>query len=154
MTSLDKTDINILKLAQGNLPVGREPFAIWADKLGISQDELLERLKILKGKGIIRDFKAIPRHQKAGISANAMVAWAVEERAVERAGKELSGFDEITHCYERPAFGRYNIFTMMHARTPEDLMGMIKMISEKTGLTDYRIYWSKREFKKTSKEYF
>ena len=154
MTTLDKTDKNILKLAQGDLPVCEEPFGVWADELGISQEELIGRLKRMKETGIIRDFKAILRHVIAGFSANAIVTWAVEEARVEEAGKMLAGFDTITHCYERPDFGRYNIFTMIHDRTKEDLLNMIKDISVKTGLSDYQIYWSKREFKKTSMVYF
>jgi DNA-binding Lrp family transcriptional regulator len=154
MITLEKIDKDILRLAQGNLPVSEEPFAVWADELGISQDELLDRLKRLKETGIIRDFKAILRHQKAGISANALVTWAVEEARAAEAGKELAGFDAITHCYERPDFGRYNIFTMIHAKTKKDLLDMITEISEKTGLLDYEIYWSKREFKKSSMHYF
>jgi siroheme decarboxylase len=154
MNTLKKIDKDILGLAQGNLPISEQPFAIWAKELGISQDELLKRLKRLKETGIIRDFKAILIHQKAGISANAMVTWVVEEARVEEIGNKLAGFDAITHCYERPDFGGYNIFTMIHAKTKKDLLNMITEISEKTGLKDYKIYWSKREFKKSSMHYF
>ena len=154
MITLDKLDKNILKLAQGNLTVSEEPFAPWADEVGISQDELIGRLKRMKEAGVIRDFKAILRHVNAGVSANAMVTWAVEEARVAEAGEMLAGFDAITHCYERPDFGRYNIFTMIHARTKEDLLNMIKDVSVKTGLSDYQIFWSKHEFKKTSMHYF
>ncbi|HEY9162095.1 MAG TPA: Lrp/AsnC family transcriptional regulator [Desulfomonilia bacterium] len=154
MKELDKIDMDILRLAQGDLPVCKEPFALWAAELGISQEELINRLKMFKENGIIRDFKAILRHQKAGILANAIVTWAVKEERVEEAGKELSGYEAITHCYERPDFGAYNIFTMIHARTKKELQDLINMISEETGLRDYKIFWSKREFKKSSMQYF
>jgi siroheme decarboxylase len=154
MKTLDKIDQDILKFAQGDLPLCEEPFAVWAGELGISQEELIVRLKRFKETGIIRDFKAILRHQKAGIEANAIVTWAVEKERVEDAGKELSGYESITHCYERPDFGSYNIFTMIHAKTKKDLLDMVSRISEKTGLRDYKIFWSKREFKKSSMQYF
>jgi siroheme decarboxylase len=154
MKTLEKIDLDILKLAQGDLPISEEPFAAWASELGISQDELISRLKRFKETGLIRDFKAILRHQKAGILANAIVTWAVEEEKVEEAGKVLSGYEAITHCYERPDFGAYNIFTMIHAKTKKDLLDMVSKISEKTGLRDYKIFWSKREFKKSSMQYF
>jgi siroheme decarboxylase len=154
MLTLDRTDKKILKLAQGDLPVCEEPFVLWAEEVGILQDELIDRLKKMKDAGIIRDFKAILRHVEAGVSANAMVTWAVEESKVDEAGEMLAGFEAITHCYERPDFGRFNMFTMIHARTKEDLLKKIKEISEKTGLSDYQIHWSKREFKKTSMQYF
>lgn len=154
MKTLEKIDLDILKLAQGDLPISEEPFAAWADELGISQDELISRLKRFKETGIIRDFKAILRHQKAGILANAIVTWAVEEEKVEEAGEELSGYEAITHCYERPDFGAYNIFTMIHAKTKKDLLDLVGKISDKTGLRDYKIFWSKREFKKSSMQYF
>jgi len=154
MAILEKIDKDILRLAQGDLPVCEEPFAAWATELGISQDELISRLKRFKENGIIRDFKAILRHQKAGILANAIVTWAVEDKRVEEAGKELCGYEAITHCYERPDFGQYNIFTMIHAKTKKDLQDMVMRISEETGLRDYKVFWSKREFKKSSMQYF
>jgi DNA-binding Lrp family transcriptional regulator len=154
MSALEKIDKDILRLAQGDLHICEEPFAEWAIELGISQEELISRLKRFKETGVIRDFKAILRHQKAGILANAIVTWAVEEERVEEAGKKLSGYKSITHCYERPDFGIYNIFTMVHAKTEKDLQDMVIRISEETGLRDYKIFWSKHEFKKSSMQYF
>jgi len=151
---LEETDKKILKLAQGDLPIIERPFTVWADELGISEAELIERLKSLNRKGIIRDFKAILRHGKAGIAANAMVTWAVEESTVENAGRKLAEFDAITHCYERPDFGKYNVFTMIHAKTRNALLETIKEIAQKTGLSDYKIYFSISELKKTSMQYF
>lgn len=154
MIKLTEIDTSILKLAQGDLPAGEQPFSEWAARLGISEEELLDHLKSLKESGVIRDFKAILRHQRAGINANAIVVWAVEEAKVEEAGKILSSFEAVTHCYERPYFGKYNIFTMIHAKTRKKLLETIKKISDKTGIADYQAYWSKREFKKTSRQYF
>lgn len=154
MVELDNIDKAILRFAQGDLIICERPFALWAKEIGITEDEVIKRLKKLKTSGIIRDFKAILRHVEAGISANAMVTWAVEESRAEEAGKTLSEFAEITHCYERPDFGKYNIFTMVHARSRKELIETVKNISEKTGLIDYQILWSKREFKKTSMQYF
>ncbi len=154
MKTLNKIDMDILRLAQGDLPVCEEPFAVWAGEIGISQEELIGRLERFKETGIIRDFKAILRHQKAGILANAIVTWAVEEERVEETGKELSGYEAITHCYERPDFGAYSIFTMIHAKTKKELLDLVGKISDETGIRDYKIFWSKREFKKSSMQYF
>ena len=88
----------------------------------------------LAQQGVIRKFGAILRHQRAGITRNAMVIWAVPPDRTEEAGGVFASFREITHCYERrpPFEGRYNLFTMIH--TAEGQPGRtIARISSRVG---------------------
>lgn len=151
------TDIEkkVCPAIQGNIPVSRRPFREIADAVGLSENELLEAIKGLQARGIIRKFGAIVRHQKAGYTKNAMVVWAVPEEKCESAGMRMASFPEITHCYQRtPAFeGRYNIFTMVHMRGDED-MGVISKIAGACGIDDFKILVSEEELKKISMEYF
>ncbi|MBN1634924.1 MAG: Lrp/AsnC family transcriptional regulator [Deltaproteobacteria bacterium] len=154
MINLDETDKAILALAQGDLPLDSRPFDIWARELGMEVTELLDRLKRLKEMGIIRDFKAIILHQKAGIDANAMVAWAIPDEKVDELGELLARHENVTHCYERPDFGKYNVFSMIHNTDKDEVMKIIKELASKIGIDDYQVFWSERELKKTSMKYF
>jgi DNA-binding Lrp family transcriptional regulator len=151
---MDEKDKAILKLAQGDLGLVKQPFEEWARALGMSEAEVIERINDLKTQGIIRSFKAILRHSKAGIKANAMVVWAVPEERVDEVGSKLASFDAITHCYERPGFGEYNVFSMIHGKTRDEVISMIEKISKAIRIDAYKIFWSEKELKKTSMKYF
>ncbi|MCD6570853.1 MAG: Lrp/AsnC family transcriptional regulator [Deltaproteobacteria bacterium] len=151
---MDNKDIAILKLAQDDLPVVGRPFGKWSRIIGISESEIIDRLTILKKKGIIRRFKAILRHYQVGVKANAMVTWAVPEDRIEEVGAILASMAPVTHCYERPGFDGYNVFSMIHGRTKKEVMALIKAMAISTNIKRYKVFWSKRDLKKSSMRYF
>jgi len=143
------------RLVQRDLAMTRRPYREIAAQAGMTEQDVLDVVKQMLAKGLIRKFGAIVRHREAGFSANAMVVWAVPEDRCEQVGQMLSSYTEITHCYERsPAFaGKYNIFSMIHLRS-QDIEKNIETIAAATGIQDYRILTSEEEFKKSSMEYF
>ena len=145
----------LLSRLQGDLPVEKRPFGTLASEAGMSEEAALETIDALTRQGIIRKVGAILRHQRAGITRNAMVIWDVPDERTEEVGAAFASFKEITHCYERrPAFqGRYNLFTMIHAGEGR-LEGLIARISGRAGIHDYQVLLSEEEFKKSSMEYF
>jgi DNA-binding Lrp family transcriptional regulator len=153
---IDETDKEIIRLIQGDLPPDLRPFGVLAKRLGISEREFVRRVKSLKRKGIIRRFGATLRHQEAGFSANAMVAWIVPEEKIEEVGKLMAKFREVTHCYQRRVQNdwKYNLYTMVHGDSEEQCYQIAKRMSAETGITDYILLFSEKEFKKTSMQYF
>jgi DNA-binding Lrp family transcriptional regulator len=150
---LDDIDKKVLACAQGDLDVCERPLDKWADKLGISVEEVISRLRALKEKGVIREIKAVLRHRKAGFTANAMVVWAVPPDQVEELGARIASSASVSHCYEREGFAPYTVFSMIHARSKDEIIKTVGDISSLTGIRDYRIFWSIRELKKTSMRY-
>ena len=146
----------IVRELQGNIPLHHSPFRPIADKLGIDEEELLAKLRELRNRGIIRRFSAILRHRKVGISGNAMGVWRVPEDKVEEIGAKMAAFPQVSHCYQRvtrPGW-RYNVYTMIHGKTAENCEQVAGLISQDTGVKDYRLVYSTRELKKTSMRYF
>ena len=153
---IDEIDKKIIRLIQGDIPLVPRPFAVMSDKIGISEDRIINKIQSLIDRGIIRRFGATLRHQEAGYSSNAMVAWNVPEERVEQVGMEMSGFREVTHCYlrERQIEWNFNLYTMIHGENREECHRIAKRISESCGIRDYDMLFSESEFKKTSMEYF
>ena len=152
--NLDDIDKALLALAEGDLDVCERPFDAWAGKIGIPVEEVVFRLQALKERGVIREIKAVLRHTQAGFTANAMVAWSVPEALVDEVGERIASYPVVSHCYERGGFGRFNIFSMIHARTEGEIMDRVNDISQATGISDYQIFRSIKELKKTSMRYF
>ena len=152
----DDLERRIIQHLQGDLPLTARPYAVLASKVGISEEEVLERIELLKEQGTLRRFGATLRHQLAGYKANAMVAWYVPEDNIEEIGPLMATFREVSHCYERRIQGKwkYNLFTMIHGKTEKDCEDIARRIAENTGIKDYVLLLSLKEFKKTSPEYF
>ena len=148
---MDEIDIKILKLIQDGIQIIPEPFELIAEELGLSEKQVIGRLHEMIAEGVIRRFGASIGHRVIGITANAMCTWNVPDDKVEEVGAIMAGFPEVTHCYERPRYPdwKYNLFTMVHAYSREDCEKIAKEISLATGIKDYSILFSEREFKKT-----
>jgi DNA-binding Lrp family transcriptional regulator len=154
-SALNPQEAHIARLIQGDIPLTGRPFQQIAETAGLTEEEILSVAGALRERGIIRKFAAIVRHQKVGYTHNVMVIWAVPAMQVEAAGKALSSFAEVTHCYERtpPFAGRYNLFTMVHFRNEADEIRLKEMASAAC-VADFRVLPSLEEFKKNSMEYF
>lgn len=152
----DELDAKIIQLLQGDLPLTSRPFAQLAQSLELSESELLDRIRALQDKGIIRRWGAVLRHQQAGYRSNAMVAWQADADKADKCGEIMAGVKEISHCYLRevPADFNYALFTMIHARDEQELAETIAKVSALTGLQEYAVLKSTREFKKVSMQYF
>lgn len=139
----------LLKKLPSDFPLIKNPYKEIATGIGINEDDLIERLKKLKNEGVIRRIAAILYHRKASYTHNAMVVWNVETNVAE-AGEMMASFPEVSHCYERDRGGHwdYNLYTMIHGRSMKECKDIVRHISEKIGLNDYLMFFSKREFKK------
>jgi DNA-binding Lrp family transcriptional regulator len=153
---IDDVDKKVIQLIQGDLPLDLRPFAVLASKVGLSEQELVDRVASLKKRGIIRRFGATLRHQEAGFSSNAMVAWIVPEDRVEEVGRAMAKSRAVTHCYQRKTHKKwpYNLYTMIHGNGRDKCREIAEQLSQKVGIQDYVLLFSEREFKKTSMKYF
>ncbi|MBW2249506.1 MAG: Lrp/AsnC family transcriptional regulator [Deltaproteobacteria bacterium] len=153
LTELEK---KIIASIQGDIPVISRPYLEISKKLKISEETLLKTLKDLCDRGVIRRFGATIRHQKSGFSANAMVAWIVDEKRVEEVGDKMSSFKEVSHCYRRNPTDEwpYNLYTMVHANSEDACREIARTMSSETRVENYKLLFSQRELKKTSMKYF
>ncbi len=150
---MDENKKNLLKTLQNGIPLVSQPYAEIANKLGVSEDEVLLNIKHLLDERVIRRFGASIGHRQVGITANAMIVWKVPKVKVEEVGGKIATFKEVTHCYQRriiPGEWEYNLFSMVHGRSKKTCKELAKKISEATGISDYKLIFSEREFKKTS----
>ncbi|MBW1696133.1 MAG: Lrp/AsnC family transcriptional regulator [Deltaproteobacteria bacterium] len=153
LTEIEK---RIIAEIQGDIPVTERPYLKIAERLKISEEQLIERLKELCHKGIIRRFGATLRHQKSGFEANAMAAWVVDEDRIMEVGRKMASFEEVSHCYRRnPTDGwPFNLYTMVHAKNEDACRRIVRKMAEQTATKKYTLLFSRRELKKTSMEYF
>ncbi len=151
------SDVKLMAELQRSLPMTKRPFQAIAEKLGMTEDEVVAKTREYGEKKYYRRFGATLRHHKAGFKANGMGIWAVPVEAERKEiGEMLSAYREVSHAYERPSFEGwpYHLFTMIHGETEGEVHEIAKCMSEEVGVTDYDVLFSTREFKKTSMQYF
>lgn len=156
ITPLTELDREILKRVQGTLPDSATPYADIAAAVGTDEAHVVSLLARMVETGEIRRFGATLKHQKAGYGANVMVAWFVPEEDVDRVGAIMAQRPEISHCYHRVTCMEwpYNLYTMIHGRSPEDCQAVVAAVSQATGLDDFAMLFSLKELKKVSMRYF
>ena len=138
------------------MPVVSEPYAPAAERLGVSQDEVLRRLESLRERGGLRRVAAILYHRRAGFSANGMGVWAVPEGEILDTGRRMAAFRGVSHCYQRPTYPDwpYSVFTMAHGRSKQECDAILDAIAEETGIDERSTLYSSTEFKKVRLLYF
>ena len=145
----------VRQLQRGILAVPR-PFAHIAEKIGMSEDELIKIIASLKKRGYLKRICAVLRHQEAGYTANALSVWNVPDAKIENAGHFVASLPEVTHCYQRTRRSGwpYNLYAMIHGPSREDCIRTAENIARSLGLNDYLLLFSTAELKKTSMPYF
>ena len=155
LTELEKQ--LVLALQQG-IPLVSRPYLAIAQKIGLTETQLMAKINELIDRGVIRRFGAALRHQDLGYTANAMVVWDIPDEQTAEIGKLLAALAEITHCYKRPRQPDwpYNIFTVIHGQSREECLQTVAAIAKTINVPDdsYRLLFSTRELKKISMKYF
>jgi DNA-binding Lrp family transcriptional regulator len=155
---VDLTPLHYLIIAeiQEDLNPCAEPFAEMISNLGIDYPVFFELLDDLAKAGYMRRYATILNHRQAGFVANAMVVWDVDDEAAHDAGAKAAEFSAVSHCYLRPRFEgwAYNLFTMIHASSSEDIHNTISQMAAELGAKDYSILTTLQEYKKVRIKYF
>lgn len=154
----DDEDIALIRALQGPMEAVARPYDAAAAELGISTEELLDRLRGMVDRKILRRVAAILYHRRAGFSANGMGVWKVPEDEVLAVGSKMASFRGISHCYQRPTYPDwpYSVFTMAHGRSKEECDAVLDAIAEECGMDpdDRATLYSSTEYKKIRLHYF
>lgn len=145
-----------VRVLQQNLPISQTPFSDLAAPANMTEADLLAAARQLLADGTMRRFAAVLRHVTAGFKVNAMVCWAATEDKIEEAGAKLAEHPSVSHCYERAISPHWPwpLYTMIHCRTESELAQVISELKSASGLTEYRVLRTLKEFKKSRVIYF
>ncbi len=151
---LDALDRHIVFLTQEGLPLVPEPYRLIADRLGVTPEEVMERMRRMQEKGIIRRIGAVPNHYMLGFRGNGMSVWDIPDEEVGRCGRLIGELDFVSHAYHRPRclpVWRYNLFAMVHGRDRSEVEAKVAHIADMLGESSraHEVLFSTRILKKT-----
>ncbi len=141
---MDDTDKQILREVQSRLPIDPRPFARLGERLGLSEQEVMERLAAMKKSGVIRRIGGNFDSARLGW-ASTLVAAKVPEERFDQFVAEVNAFEGVTHNYRREH--EYNVWFTFIAETMEEIEESLAELARRTGVSDIRSLPSVKKYK-------
>lgn len=130
MTTLERQVLNEI---QKGIPLVESPFQLIGERLGLSEDDVLDIITSLKEKDYIRRFGGIFDVNKLGIKST-LVAMKVDESKIEYVASIINEYRGVTHNYERD--DDYNLWFTIMEKTQEEVEARIAEIKCKTKIEE------------------
>jgi DNA-binding Lrp family transcriptional regulator len=158
VSPIDEAERRLVSVLQEGLPLFMRPFALIAERIGASENEVLARIGKWLEDGAIKRFGIVVRHRELGYTANAMVVHDIPDERVGDLGRALAEEPAVTLCYRRPRLlpdWPYNLFCMIHGRERTEVEGIITTLRERHGIADHAhdVLFSLTRFKQNGARY-
>ena len=141
---MDQTDKDILREVQSRLPIDERPFLVLAQKLGLTEDEVIGRLKAMKESGVIRRIGGNFFSGRLGFSSTLCAAKVPPEK-FDAFVDCVNSYPGVTHNYRREH--DYNVWFTFIAQSMEDIHEHLADISRRTQVEEICSFPSRRMFK-------
>jgi len=130
---MDATDKAILNRIQSDFPVSSRPYAVIAQEFGLSEGEVISRVRQLKSSGIIRRIGGNFVPGKLGYVSTLCAAKVPPEKIASFA-ETVNRYTGVTHNYVRE--NSYNVWFTFIAPSRKLIEHHLAQIAQKTGITD------------------
>jgi DNA-binding Lrp family transcriptional regulator len=141
---LDEMDRMILNEIQSHFPIEARPYQVLGEKLGCSEEEVLQRVQDLKDREVIRRIGANCNSRKLGYTST-LCAAKVPSRLMARFVEVVNSYMGVTHNYRRDH--DYNIWFTLIAPSEEKIERIVREIIELTGVGEVISLPAERLFK-------
>ncbi|HXZ90875.1 MAG TPA: Lrp/AsnC family transcriptional regulator [Candidatus Dormibacteraeota bacterium] len=156
---LDVIDRRLLEKAQDEFPLAVQPWASIGDDLGITEKEVMRRLRVLFRRGVVRKIGPALDARRVGLRASTLIAMKVPENRIQNVAKIVGKYREVSHCYQREH--QYNFWFTIAARNEPELGKIVEQIrraanipeDEMLDLPSTRIFKIDVRFQLTSASY-
>ena len=130
--NINETNKKILNSIQVDFPIHPRPYKIIAEKLGLSEDELIDRVSQMKEDLLIRRIGGNFSPDRLGYHST-LCAAQVDEDKVELFTQTVNQFPGVTHNYRRDH--KFNIWFTFIEQSVNTIETNLKTIAKKTGVT-------------------
>lgn len=143
-SDFDAVDKKLLNLLQSDFPLTREPWKAIGETVGISEQEVLDRVTVLKKNNVVRQVGAIFDTRRLGYSST-LVAMRFPEDKLDAAAQFLNGHPGISHNYARE--GQFNLWFTLAVPPGQSVADEVELLGKATGSEATRLLPTIRFFK-------
>lgn len=129
MQSLTDIEKHILNDFQHGFPLVPRPYQALAEKLGSSEDVIIETLNKLKQDGFVSRVGAVFRANSIG--ASTLAAMSVPEQEIEAIAAKINEYSEVNHNYKREH--HFNLWFVLTTSNEHELNAVLDDIEQQTG---------------------
>lgn len=128
---MDAQDRMLINALHGGFPVTERPYAAVAEGLGMTEDEVIDRLSRLLEAGTLTRFGPLFDAAKLG-GAFTLAAMAVPEDRFDSVAEIVNGYPEVAHNYAREH--ELNMWFVVGAERPGRIREVLDEIADRTGI--------------------
>lgn len=157
---LNAVDRQLLNLLQTDFPLVPRPFALLGQKVGLSEEDVVEKVRSWQKSGLVRRLGPVFDSRRLGFKGM-LCAMAVPPEEVEAVAGYVNRLPGITHNYVRESWrarqesagakaypaARYNLWFTIIAPTQQEAEAQLAAIAAHTGITDYMALPASKLFK-------
>ena len=140
----DSIDREIMNRVQAAFPLVAEPFRDIADQIGTTEQDVIDRLAMLRSKNVVRQIGAIFDTRTLGYQSM-LVAMRFPEGRLDNAARLLNQHPGISHNYERDGF--FNLWFTIAVPSDRSLNDEVDQLRVLTGAESTRLLPTIRFFK-------
>ncbi|MEW5774916.1 MAG: siroheme decarboxylase subunit alpha [Thermodesulfobacteriota bacterium] len=151
---MDETDKRLLDIIQSDFPLEARPYAAVGERLGLTEAEVLARVRALKERGVIRRIGGNFQSRKIGFHSTLCAARVPEDR-LDAFIAEVNRHPGVTHNYlRRHAYNVWFTFIGPSVRQVDDTLAEMRRATgvDILNLPASRMYKIKVDFKMASND--
>ena len=131
LADMDNMDRQLLDIIQTDFPLSPRPYAVLGQRLGLDEQEVLDRVRSLKAHKIIRRLGANFQSAKLGF-VSTLCAAKVSQDKMDAFVAEVNAKPGVTHNYLRAH--DYNIWFTLISPSREESQAILDGITKATGV--------------------
>jgi DNA-binding Lrp family transcriptional regulator len=132
MNTISETDKAILNMIQLDFPIDARPFRVLAEKLDLSEEELIRRIQTMKDSQLIRRIGGNFSPDRLGYYSTLCTA-QVPENKIDLFTRTVNAYPGVTHNYMRDH--DFNIWFTFIAPSRSQIADSLEEISRQTGVS-------------------
>jgi len=140
---LNDTDRKLLNMVQKDFPICEHPFQAIGQKIGLSENEVLERLRNLKEQGIVRRIGGVFDSKKLGYKS-CLIAVRVTPEKLDPVAAFINRFPGVTHNYQRTH--QFNLWFTLTSSSEIKFSEIIDLIKNQPGIEQLELLPAIRMF--------
>jgi DNA-binding Lrp family transcriptional regulator len=141
---MDDLDRQLLNRIQNGFPLEARPYGALGEWLGLSESEVIERVKELRREHVIRQISGIFDTKSLGYKSS-LVAMRVAPGQIGEAARIINEHPGVTHNYERNH--EYNLWFTIAVPPTSDLEEVVQKLHDLAGAERTRLMYTLRLFK-------
>ncbi len=145
MDTLTQPEQQLLQIIQSNFPVTEKPYAAIGKSIGKTEHEVIETLRSLKKRNIIRQISAIFNGTSLGFKST-LISFQVQENTIDDTANIINSHPGVSHNYKREH--SFNLWFTLSIPQNLDIERHAQILARMASCTNYLYLPSVKMFKR------